>query len=151
MRKQLLNLALCAAALLGCEKNEKATTTAPEIEKRQCTPDELVRIKNITTIVKKIGEKIISIEPNSQDVPPAILQLETTNFVCTDQGPIITCDPTQPRTCTINPAKMAEKKMEKIVGEFASAQTDDLKKKPIINDRYQIITQEAIDKIKTPN
>jgi hypothetical protein len=149
MRKQLLNFALCAATLLGCEKNEKATTTAPEIVRRECTSQDLKKIENIANIVKTIGKTIISIEPDSPDVTPAILQPEKTNFVCTDQGPTINCEPTQPRVCTVNPGEIAKKPIETNVGNFAGAQIDN-RKGNTTRDRYKNITQKAIKTLE-PN
>lgn len=149
MRNQLLNFVLCAATLLGCEKNEKATTTAPEIVRRECTPQELKKIENIANIVKTIGKTIIIIEPDSPDVTPAILKPEKTNFVCTDQGLTINCEPTQPRVCTVNPREMEKKPIETNVGNFAGAQIDN-REGTTTETRYKDITQMAIKKIE-PN
>lgn len=152
MRKHLLNFAftLCCTTLSGgCQTNEVAKATAPEIETRECTPQELKMIKDISDIVKIIGNNISSVEPDSPDVTPEILQPEKTNFVCTDQGPTINCEPTQPRVCTVNPREMARKPIETNVGNFAGAQIDN-DKRTTTETRYKDITQMAIKKIE-PN
>jgi hypothetical protein len=149
MRKQLLNFALCAATLLGCEKNEKATTTAPEIVRRECTSDELKQIENIANIVKTIGKMIINIEPDSQDVTPAILQPEKTNFACTNQGPTINCEPTQPRVCTVNPIQIKKNNIQTNVGNFAGAQIDN-REGTTTGIRYKNLTEKAITTLE-PN